>query len=300
MFKFDFNKIEIFREVVLLGSFSKAALKLKQPKSRISRNIAILEKQIGVQLIYRTTRQFQLTSAGRLLFQKTGPLLDELKSEIDRVSHHSDGVYGVIRITVSDDIGIQFMGRICHEFMTTYPQVTLELQTTNHLVDLVKESFDVAVRIGKINDSSMIQKKIGQVSVGLFINPSLVEKYDLQKIEDIEKVPFLSFSLIDTEKNLLQLKKSGLTKKIAPKRIFSSNNFFVLRELATRSAGFTLLPTFLVDAGQLNSQNLIQFFPEWNLDRAPIQILIPQQKEIPMRIKKFTEFLQKKIGKEIN
>lgn len=99
---YNLNKLMVFQAVVQAGSFTKAALNLKQPKSRISRIISSLEKELGVQLIYRTTRQFQLSDAGIELFKRLSPLLNEIKNSLDVVTSESSEMSGIIRITAPD------------------------------------------------------------------------------------------------------------------------------------------------------------------------------------------------------
>src|SRR3989344_2676196 len=101
----DLNKLHIFRDVVQAGSFTKGALQLKLPKSRVSRIISALERDLGVQLIYRTTRQFQLTQAGLELFNRLNPILHELKNTLDIVTTDEDELLGLIKVTVPEDLG---------------------------------------------------------------------------------------------------------------------------------------------------------------------------------------------------
>ncbi|KAJ8133956.1 hypothetical protein OY671_012830, partial [Metschnikowia pulcherrima] len=118
----DLNRIELFREVVSAGSFSRAATRSRMPKSRVSRHIASSESALGVPLIYRTTRQFRLTQAGTELFQKTAPLLSELNTTLEASRTGAEEVAGLIRVTVQEDIGVELSGPLCREFLALYPK----------------------------------------------------------------------------------------------------------------------------------------------------------------------------------
>ncbi|MGZ6265206.1 MAG: LysR family transcriptional regulator, partial [Bdellovibrionota bacterium] len=202
----DLNRIELFREVVLAGSFSKAAARLSMPKSRVSRHIAALEHDLGIALIYRTTRQFRLTQAGTDLFQRTAPLLKELQSTLEQVSSGAEEIAGLIKVTVPEDIGSELIGRICHDFLSLYPRVEIGVQASNQIVDLVKDSIDVAVRIGPARDSSMIRRKIGNVGLILVASPEFLSRNGTPlRLEQIEKLPFLSFGSIGQSRQTLKM-----------------------------------------------------------------------------------------------
>jgi DNA-binding transcriptional LysR family regulator len=292
----DLNRLMIFREVVLAGSFSKAATKLKQPKSRISRNLAALEKDLGLQLIYRTTRQFQLTSAGQELMQKTMPLLGELERTMDSITSSAEEVAGLLRLSVPDDIGTELMGGICHSFMELYPKITIDLQVSNAMVDVVRESFDMALRIGKLKDSSLIQKRIGHINLTPYIAPSLLHRLGPKiRLEDLEQLPYLSFSPLPQS---LKLSNGKETRSIRVKPLFTSNNLFVLRSLAIQGHGFAALPPFLASEAVSKNQ-LLPAVKGWCLEGSPVQIVIPQQIEIPLRTKKFMEHLAEHLSSVI-
>jgi LysR family transcriptional regulator for bpeEF and oprC len=292
----DLNKLQVFREVVLAGSFSKAALQLKQPKSRVSRNIALLEKELGVQLIYRTTRQFQLTQAGKELFQKAAPLLNELNNTLEQMSTEGDEISGSLRVTVSEDIGVELIGKLCHEFMTLFPKVHIGVLASNQYVDLVKESVDVAVRIGKAKDSTMIQKKVGTVDLIFVMSPDLLNRRgNLNKLEELEALPFLAFTPGDLKRYSVKVSNGKETRNLKLSTCFASNNFFALRQMAVLGSGLTLLPAFLA-RDLISDGSLVQVFKEWAIEGSPVQILMPHQKETPKRIRKFVEFLAPRLS----
>lgn len=288
--KIDLSGLQIFLEVVRAGSFSGAALTLKQPKSRVSRHIARLEKELGIQLIYRTTRQFQLTQAGQDLFRRTLPLLNELSSTWHDLSVASDEVTGPIRVTVPEDISSAFMGRLCREFMTLYPKVQIAVWSSNTNIDLVRESIDVAVRIGRVKDSSMIQKKVGDVDLIFVASPSFITKYgELNRIEQAEEVPFLAFTPADLKRFSAKITNGRAKRTLKMKVVFASNNFFTLRQNAIQGGGVALLSRFLARE-QIASGELVHVFRDWSSEPIPMQILIPHQKEPPVRVRKFVEF----------
>lgn len=291
----DLNRLRIFKEVVQSGSFSKAALNLRQPKSRISRQISALEKDLGIQLIYRTTRQFQLTAAGNDLFVQASPLLNQLRNTLDQVRTASEELSGSIRLSVPDDIGLSMMGLVCKEFLSLHPKIRIDLHVGNMLVDLIRDSFDLVVRIGKVRDSTMIQKKLGNVGLSFVASPGLLKKYPaIRDMQDLLDLPFLAFSSQNNRSLLVKVRKEAKTVSLPLSPIFSANNFFVLRELALADVGFTVVPPFIAK-DFIKAGSLMPLLAGWQTDGGPVQILMPQQKEVPTRIKRFVEFLSDRL-----
>jgi LysR family transcriptional regulator for bpeEF and oprC len=290
----DLNKLKVFKEVVLAGSFSKAAINLKQPKSRISRTISSLEQELGLQLIYRTTRQFRLTQGGKELFDKISPLLIELKNTIEQITTENDEVSGDIRITAPEDLGSELLGKLCHSFLQIYPKVRIGIEANNSVVDLVKESIDVAIRIGKVKDSSLIQKKIGKVEMILVTSSEVYLKYHPHQLDDISKIPFLAFKSKSLRSYSLKVANAKETRTIKMTPYFESNNFFVLRSMLLLHSGLALMPSFLVK-DHIAKGELIQVCKEWKAEGVPVQILFPQQKEVPERIRKFVDYISPRL-----
>jgi LysR family transcriptional regulator for bpeEF and oprC len=286
----DLNRMQIFRQVVSVGSFSKAAAILHQPKSRISRNISALERELGVQLIYRTTRQFRLTEAGKSLYSRALSPLNELSHLLENISSTSDELSGTLRVTAPEDVGVVLMGDVCRAFVEIYPRVHIDLQLTTQLLDLVRDSIDVAIRIGKLKDSSLMQKKFGKVRMGIFLSPNLrAQSGVLKAVEDLTRLPYLAFTHGPSGRAKVKLTDGKAHKSLRMTAVFSANNLLVLRAMAVQGLGVAILPEFLVGE-ELRRGHLIPLFPEWSTEEVPIQAVIPQQKEPLPRVKRFVEF----------
>ena len=272
----DLNRMQIFKQVVALGSFSKAALVLHQPKSRISRNIASLERELGVQLIYRTTRQFRLTEAGRDLYARALTPLNELAHLLENINRFSAELSGNLHVTAPEDVGLALLSEVCRGFMELHPRVHVVLHLTSDVMDVVKNGIDVAIRIGHLKDSSLRLVKIGTVQMGLYLSPALRAAHgELRELGDLHRLPFLAFTHVENP--------------LSFKSVFASNNLLVLKAMAVRGMGFALLPQFLVRE-ERRQGTLTQVFPEWTIGAAPIQIVMPQQKELLPRVRRFVEF----------
>ncbi len=286
----DLNRMQIFKQVVAAGSFSKAAALLHQPKSRVSRNISALERELGVQLIYRTTRQFRLTDAGRELYNRSLAPLNELSLILENVSSVPDELAGLMRLTAPEDLGVTLLADVCRAFTEIHPRVHVDLHLTGEVLDLVKESIDVAIRIGRLKDSSLLQKKIGKVRTALFMSPALRQRSGtMTRIEDLETVPFLAFINSQRGRLKIELSNGKSRRSLKVNTVFTTNNHLVLRAMAVQGVGMAMLPLFLAQE-ELRQGALVQVFNDWSSEEVPIQAVIPQQKEISPRVKRFMEF----------
>ncbi len=296
MEQLDLNQIRTFVRLVQLGSFTKAAEVLRQPKSRVSRRLAALEKELGVQLIYRTTRQFQLTETGRSFFERAQGLIEGLEALSSEVSDATTEISGLIRITASDDMGVKYLPTLLDEFSRHYPQIRFEVFLSQSFVDLVKESIDVALRIGTLKDSSLKARRVGYLKNILIATPGLLERFrGWDDVAQLESIPFVGMS--NVSKIEVFRVSDGRPVKFKPNFMFTANNPAMLLELALLGKGIALVPEFLC-VDHLKSGRLVHIHKTLHGKEIPLHIVTPEQKETPVKIKKFSEFLAKRL-KEI-
>ncbi len=293
----DLNRLLVFKVVVLTGSFSKAGQQMRMPKSRVSRQIAALERELGVPLIYRTTRSFQLTQAGKDLFQRALPALNDLESVLQNLGDSKAEMQGVLRFTVPEDVGVELMAGLCNEFNLAHPRVHIDLIVDNRSVDLVKEGVDLALRIGKIKDSSLTGKKVGEVRLELYAGTALFQRHPKpQKIEELSALPFLSF--FGAEAQNIKLKGTKTSCHLKAKPVFNCNNFFVLKKMALMGNGYSLLPSYIVRE-EVARGDLVPLFKDWRYEEVPVQLLYPQQKNMPPRLRTFIDFMARRLGEKL-
>jgi LysR family transcriptional regulator for bpeEF and oprC len=289
----DLNQILIFVKVVDTGSFTKAAELLKQPKSRISRRLASLERSLGTQLIYRTTRQMQLTETGKDYYRRCAPLIQDLENANAAMSTQSEEISGVLRLTAPEDYGKFILAPLVDEFLRIYPKIQIEMILSGAYLDLVQESIDVAIRIGNLKDASMKSKRVTSLTSILVATPGFLEKnIPITKPEHLEQVSCLSFRM--GPKNQWRLFKDKQDLKIKVKGPISANSPEFLYNCALLGRGVAMVPEFLC-ADAIQSGKLVQILKGWTSDSVPVQLLSPAQKDIPPRTKAFMDFVSSRI-----
>ncbi len=282
----DLNLLKSFEKLAELGSYTKAAQALNQPKSRLSRAISRLEEEMGIQLVRRTTRQTALTSAGQDLYQRTHHLLEQLEQQINEVVEDKDEVKGTLRITAPEDMAQTLIASFVADYTSQYPKVEVETVITNDFLDLTKENIDIAFRIGKLDDSQMIQKKLMDVFFVLVASPQYLKTFGHPTLENIEGHRFMAFRGYDFESLLITQK--------GPRNILRSDNFSMLLSLAKEGKAMTVLPNFFAQPS-LDNGLLEQVFCDWKGVKTSIHMLYSPTRNLPKRTRCFLNLASEKV-----
>lgn len=289
--KTDINRIYYFIRIIDAGNISRAAELLAEPKAKLSRELALLEQEMGVQLVYRTTRQFRLTEEGQQFYQHAKGNIEGLLQSVAALQHKEQGLSGKLKITAPDDLGTYLITRLVDDFARLHPAVEFELIYTNELMDLVKHGIDVAVRIGHLKDSSVIQKKAGHIELILVAAETYLKQIaplsDIHQLEQLRTIGFIQREW--------QLYAGTQQVKLKPDMSFTANNFIAVRELAIRGHGIAFLPRFICEE-QLASGALKQVMPQWGDHGLPVQLVIPQQKHLSPKNRAFFDYLAQRLN----
>lgn len=292
----DLNLLRTFAKVSELGSFTKAANYLKQPKSRVSRAITRLEADLNTQLIRRTTRTTTLTETGKELFQKTNSLLSQLYTEVDSIAHEGQELTGTLKLSAPEDFSQQILPTLISEFSELHPKISFEVLASNSEVNLTTDEIDVAFKIGALKDSSLMFRKIGTVSLVLVASPTYYSKYGIPKtIDDLKDHKLLSFVNQNNSDVLEPLyEKFSATAKFRP--FLTCNSFFMIHKLACEGRGLSILPDFFCKSS-LGDGKLIRCLPEWGASAVDIQLVYLPVKKQSKKIRAFIDFTIEKAIK---
>jgi DNA-binding transcriptional LysR family regulator len=178
----NLNHVSVFARVVELESFTAAAKQLGLPKSSVSRTVSALEAELGVRLLQRTTRKLHLTEAGQAYYERTRLALSSLEEAAQAASNLSAEPRGTVRIATPSDNGILSLADIVMRFTRQYPLVHIEIAMSPRRVDLVAEGFDLALRAGKLEDSTLVARKIGADSLGIYASPGYLRQRGKPKV----------------------------------------------------------------------------------------------------------------------
>src|SRR3954470_2142758 len=172
----DLNRIAVFVRVGEAGGFTAAAAALGVPTSSASRAVSRLEEELGVRLLNRTTRKLNLTDEGRHFFQRMQTVLAEAEEATQEAAGFAREPRGPVRLTAPLDLGVQALPAIVRRIVERYPGIVIELALTSRRVDLVEEGIDLAIRGGRLEDSSLVSRKIASTDLGIFAAPAYLER----------------------------------------------------------------------------------------------------------------------------
>ncbi|MEO1563322.1 MAG: LysR family transcriptional regulator [Pseudomonadota bacterium] len=267
--------IAIFANVVEQGSFRAAARHLGLAPSRVSQTVSDLEKDLGVTLLYRSTRQISVTHEGRLLHQKAMAILEAAETGLDQINPHATEPRGSLRVTVPAFITQTKLMDVFAAFAKTYPKVHLQLHFTDHATDLIKEGFDVGIRAGWPETSELLSRSIGGAERLLAVSPDYCKGRDLpQHPSELEEWDWIRFLITPNQTELTS--RSGVKVNVRINAYISVNSAQALYEFALRGLGIASIPEHLAQQGFARG-DLIPILPEWSLKPLGIYALWPDQ-----------------------
>ncbi len=284
----NLNDMMVFVLVVEGGSFTKAAERMGLPKSNISRKITRLEESLGIRLLERTTRQLHLTEAGTVYYQHCQRIREELDYAKASVNSLLDEPQGLIRVSASVTVGQQVISPNIQTFLEQYPKVNLELELTNRRVDLISEGLDVVIRVGELQDSTLIAKKLGKSQRGLYASPIyLAEHKPLINPQQLESHAVL---YMQTDHQKRQWSLHGNDKKVTievnPRLLI--NDFSSLLQSTQNGLGVSVLPDYIAQDSVIKGQ-LKRVLPEWHLSEVDFYAVYPSHRGATPKVRAFLD-----------
>ena len=242
-----FKHLASFIQTAKSGSFTAAADVLNLTPAAVSKNVATLEQSLNVRLFNRTTRSLNLTDEGRLFFNQAQTAFQMLEDAADQVGHAPDHIAGTVRISVSYPIGQHLVMPHLGELLNRYPDLEVQLIYNDHLVDLVKENFDLAIRGMVSEDSALIVRPVGKLHTCLAATPDYLAKHGIPKREsDLDAHQILSSQTATGKPRAWLLRqRDGTAKAYQPARSrFTTSSADSLLQAALQGLGIAQLPVY--------------------------------------------------------
>ena len=286
---FDLNDLSIFCRVVQEGGFASAARRFRASKATLSRRVALLEQQLGVQLLVRTTRKIKTTEIGRDFYSRAQGILAASEDAWISVSNTKTDPAGLLRITAGVEFGIEFLSPLLSKYLHEYPNVAAELDLTGRFVDLIYEGFDVGIRIGPLDDSTLSSPKIGSFRYGLFASPEFARKAKISSPSQVSKLPALVFKRSE-HSEIWSLVKGPQEQSVTVTPRLMSNNHWALRSAAVAGLGIAFSPTFIMSK-EVARKHLVPILPEWGSTEISVHAVFPAQRFLAPKVRRFVDYL---------
>lgn len=292
-----FIEMKTFAAVVDGGSFVQAADALDMSKPAVSRHVAELEQRLGVRLLQRTTRKLSLTEEGRLFYGRCKTVLADIEVAEEEITAKSIAVKGLIKVNVPVSFGLWELAPLWPEFMTKYPDVELDITLADRIVDLVEEGYDLAVRIARLPNSTLVSRKLASTRMVLCASPGYLKKCGKPKHpSELTEHPVLSYSLLATGD---QWDFEGPEGKVSVtvKPVMRTNSGDTCIAAARKGKGVILQPSFMVSA-DLHSGALVELMPGYRSIEFGIFAVYPTRQYVSPKVRALIDFLSKALKTE--
>ena len=284
------NAISVFCKVIETQSFTQAANQQNISVAMASKLVSQLEEHLKTRLLQRTTRKIVPTEAGMLYYQRCQAILLDLSEADSSISNMATSLQGNLLISVPRDFGLLYISPNLPKFIELHPNLHVEIEFEDKLVDLVAEGYDLALRIGYMQDSSLVARKISSSPMHFVASPSYLESRGTPLTpDDLEYHQGLLYKSSLNQVHWQSTKANQIQRyKIQSKVV--SNNGMALLEMTKAGLGISNSPSFFVKDA-LASGELVEILSEYKQKPLDIYVVYPNRRHLPAKVRAFIEFL---------
>ena len=285
-----FLEMQTFNAVVDAGSFVKAADALDMSKAAVSRYVVDMETRLGVRLLHRTTRRLSLTDEGQVFYSRSKELLAELAEAEEELTSRSHAASGLLRITAPFTFGVLHLAPLWGAFRSQHPKVKLDVTLADRLVDLVEEGYDVAIRIARLDNSTLVSKRLASTRMVLCASPQYLALQGTPKEPaDLAQHAVISYSYWSTRDEWhFDGPQGPVSVKTQP--CISTNSGDTCRAAALAHQGVILQPSFLVGP-DIKAGTLVELLPQFRSIELGIYAVYPTRKHVSAKVRALIDFL---------
>jgi len=286
----QFRQIEAFVAVVQNGSFVKAGERVGSSKAMVSRLVLELEARLGVRLLNRTTRRQSLTEAGVAYFERCQKILDELADANAAASADTAQPVGRLRINAPVTFGNLHLAPLWGRYLQQHPQVSLDVTLSDRVVDLVDEGFDLAIRIARLPDSSLVAQRLASTRLVLCASPAYLKRHRaIRELEDIAAHAVIAYTYWSGG-DIWSFEGEGGRLDVPTQPRLRTNSGDTCLVAALAGQGLILQPTFIVGPA-LESGLLREVLPHFRAPSLDIQAVYPSRQHLSVKVRRMVEFL---------
>ena len=291
------DAMQVLLAVVDAGSISAGSRKLRAPLPSVSRKVSDLERHLGTRLLIRTSRNVQLTDAGRDYIAAARHIVAELKEAELRASGEYQVPRGELTIAATLQFGRAVVGPLAYEFLQEYPEITLNMRLLDRAVDLIEEKIDVAVRVGNLDDSSLYATKIGDARIVTCASPSYLErKGSPAKPEDLPGHDAVIFTQLNEAPWFFF--RDGHRSEGLPHMRVRVNSPASAVDAAVRGLGLTRILNFMIE-DELRCGNLVPILDDYSSGALPLHLVYVRQGLIPVKVRAFLDWVTPRLRQRL-
>lgn len=288
--------MEVFVRIVETGSFSAVAREMGMTQPTVSKQLTALEKKLKTRLLNRSTRQLSLTEAGSAYYESSKRIIDTVHEAEGNLGVLQTQLTGVLRVNTSIGLGQVYLGPLLLAFQETHPGLSLDLSYSDRFVDLVEEGVDVAIRIGKLNDSTLAARRIGSSTRCVIATPAYLERFGRPKVpEDLVNHNCLLYAYLSTGSEWTFHGADG-EMRVKVSGNFRANNGEAIRQAVFANLGIAVSPEWLIQR-ELEEGRLVSILEDFSPAPAEINAVYPSARHVSAKVRAFTEFVRAEFQK---
>ncbi|SFH09278.1 transcriptional regulator, LysR family [Palleronia marisminoris] len=285
------TEMEAFATVVDQGGFTDAAKKMGISKSAVSKHVSSLEARLGARLLNRTTRRVSPTEIGLAYYDRARRVLNDAGEADSLVTSMQSAPSGLLRISVATDFGVSHLSPILGSFLSEFPDITINMLLNNRYVELISEGFDMAVRLGELEDSTLSARKLTETTRRMIASPAYLRKFGRpQRIDDLNAHKLLHYSSQANGAVWKLTAPSGEKRQVRTSGWLSVNDGQSLLNAAVSGLGIAYLPSFLY-ADALKQGLVEEVIPDLPVEVQGIYAVYPPGRFTQPKVRAFVDFL---------
>lgn len=282
---------EMFAAVAGKGSFVRAAESLDTSPANVTRYVQELEAHLGARLLNRTSRRLSLTEAGQALHERVRAILDEVSEAEALASSSTLSPRGRLRINAPLSFGYRRLSDLWPQFLARYPEIELEVDLIDRVVDLVEEGYDLAIRISRRGSQALVGRRLASSRNVVCAAPDYIERHGLPRTpQDLARHACIVYSLA-AESDVWNLEDdAGAPHAVKVRAVMRSNNGDTCRAAAVAGLGVTWQPTFLV-GDDLREGRLVPVLPGFRMVEIDVLAVYPSRRHLSAKVRVMVDFL---------
>jgi len=278
------------------GSFTAASERLRMSKALVSKYVGEVEQQLGVRLFNRSTRRLALTEAGQRYYDQALPLVDEFSALVDSVTGEQSAPRGLLRVSAPQTFGEMSLSPIIPRFLNENPELRVDLQLSDRMIDMLEEGIDVVIRIGGVDDSSLVARQIKTLPLILCASPAYLDEHGTpSSAQDIKNHTCIIDSNFRIGKHWPIVSPKGKTVSIEVDSRAAANSPRAVKEMAVAGGGVGMIPRFIVES-DLKSGSLKEVLPGYHTLEFGLFAIYPHRKYLSKKVRCFIDFLVKEFS----
>lgn len=292
------TEMEAFATVVDQGGFTDAARKMGISKSAVSKHVSSLEARLGARLLNRTTRRVSPTEIGLAYYDRARRVLNDAGEADAMVNAMQSEPSGLLRISVATDFGVKHLSPVLSGFLHQFPEIQINMVLNNRYVELISEGFDLALRVGDLEDSTLRARKLSSTSKRMIAAPSYLERYGRPKrIDDLSDHKLLHYSNQSSGNLWKVTAPSGEKRQVRTAGWLTVNDGQSLLNAAKSGLGIAYLPSFLFEEA-VSRGEVVEVLPDLPYETLGIYAVYPPGRFTQPKVRAFIDFLVREFSTE--